>query len=373
MLTKAILTGGVLSLLAGSIVYFGTEGADATELETNKSIDVRDTELAGAAKDDTDDNVVDVRDQEILEMPVTVESSEDLHEKAETAIEVEVEEERDSETTILAMSDPKAEQPQKKWLDQYLKSTRPSAKPDAEMEKIVEEEGGTDPVDLEVAIEPSNAPEIISVPETIEVEVEDEIDQSMMLNSDASEKSDETHGSAWKSQHGKHMMEDQSEILPDLLENEEKREIKTRIIIKDKASKARAKAEALRAARMAVRQPAFDYGRVLAEAKKLQVIDMRDQAMLEIIDYAIDRQNIDKASVIMVELSSPELRDTARARIGKALATCGDMDAAFAILDELEIDELTAPIRLEIIAALTATRQERAAPPMYRHQKQIRK
>jgi len=29
MLTRAILTGGILSILAGSIVYFGTEGADA--------------------------------------------------------------------------------------------------------------------------------------------------------------------------------------------------------------------------------------------------------------------------------------------------------------------------------------------------------
>jgi len=37
------------------------------------------------------------------------------------------------------------------------------------------------------------------------------------------------------------------------------------------------------------------------------------------------------------------------------------MEAAFAVLDEVEIDELAAPIRLEIIAALMATRAERAA------------
>jgi len=106
---------------------------------------------------------------------------------------------------------------------------------------------------------------------------------------------------------------------------------------------------------------AIDYDAVLAEANKLQVIDMRNEAILEIVDYAIDRRDIGNAADIVDELSSPELRDTARARIGVGLATGGDMEAAFAVLDEIEIDELSAPIRLEIIAALMATRAERAA------------
>jgi len=48
MLTKAILTGGVLSVLAGSIVYFGTEGADALDRETREDARVESNELAGA-------------------------------------------------------------------------------------------------------------------------------------------------------------------------------------------------------------------------------------------------------------------------------------------------------------------------------------
>ena len=49
MLTKAILTGSVLALLSGSIVYFGTEGADALDTGVTKDARVQDTELAGAA------------------------------------------------------------------------------------------------------------------------------------------------------------------------------------------------------------------------------------------------------------------------------------------------------------------------------------
>ena len=49
MLTKAILTGGVLSVLAGTIVYFGTEGADALEANPRASLHVEETDLAGAS------------------------------------------------------------------------------------------------------------------------------------------------------------------------------------------------------------------------------------------------------------------------------------------------------------------------------------
>jgi hypothetical protein len=41
------------------------------------------------------------------------------------------------------------------------------------------------------------------------------------------------------------------------------------------------------------------------------------------------------------------------------LALRGNAEAAFAVLDEIEIEELAAPIRLELITALMSTRQER--------------
>ena len=69
---------------------------------------------------------------------------------------------------------------------------------------------------------------------------------------------------------------------------------------------------------------------------------------------------------MLQELSDPELRDTARAKIGVGLANSGDSQAAFAVLDEMEIDELTASMRLEIIAALMATKAEREASKQLR-------
>ena len=88
---------------------------------------------------------------------------------------------------------------------------------------------------------------------------------------------------------------------------------------------------------------------------------MRNQAILEIVDFAVDSQDMTQAADLVQELSTPELRDTARARIGAGFARCGKADAAFAVIDDLEIDDLAAPIRLEIITALMATRQEREA------------
>ena len=105
--------------------------------------------------------------------------------------------------------------------------------------------------------------------------------------------------------------------------------------------------------------PVIDYDTVLNEAKKLLVVDMRNQAVLEIIDYAVDNKDMAEAADLLEELSTPELRDTARARIGAGLARAGKVEAAFAVIEELEIDELAAPIRLEIITALMATSQER--------------
>jgi hypothetical protein len=116
-----------------------------------------------------------------------------------------------------------------------------------------------------------------------------------------------------------------------------------------------------RSAEKKMSRPEVDYDLVLQEARKLQVVDMRNQAILEIMDYAVDQGDIGAAADLVDEFANPELRDTARAKIGVGLANRGDAEAAFAVLDEIEIDELTAPIRLEIIAALMATQSERAA------------
>jgi hypothetical protein len=59
---------------------------------------------------------------------------------------------------------------------------------------------------------------------------------------------------------------------------------------------------------------------------------------------------------LIENLSTPELRDTARQRIGISHAQAGRMDKAFAVMDGVEIDALSDPIRLEIIRSVTTPR-----------------
>jgi hypothetical protein len=264
MLTKAILTGGVLSLLAGSIVYFGTEGADAMDLgsESSKVFD-----LSG-------------------DTTSTVKSSE-----AET----------DNLAGSAEMSPPKDEtKPKTRWLDQYLKASKPQAKPKPEAEEKQSDEN-----DRGDARDEAKGTYVVS---------EEPRDETVGAHDDRPE-TNEFAGDA---------QGDFSEVF------------------------------GLVSSRKDV-----DYDRVLAEVEKLLVVDMRNEALLEIVDYAVSRGDMEKAAQIGRNLSSPELRDTARARIGKGLALRGDAESAFAIIEDIEIDELAAPIRLEIIAALMMTPEER--------------
>lgn len=96
---------------------------------------------------------------------------------------------------------------------------------------------------------------------------------------------------------------------------------------------------------------------LIDQAGRLEITDARDDAFLNILNFSLAEQRYDVADGMVERLSSPELRDTARQRIGISHATAGRMDEAFAVLDTVEIKELSDPIRLEIIRSVTATRQ----------------
>ena len=93
---------------------------------------------------------------------------------------------------------------------------------------------------------------------------------------------------------------------------------------------------------------------LLGQAARLEIEDARDDAYLNILDYALREDRISVADSLVEKLSTPPLRDTARQRIGIAHAKAGRVDAAFAVLEDVEIAELSDPIRLEIIRAVTA-------------------
>lgn len=101
------------------------------------------------------------------------------------------------------------------------------------------------------------------------------------------------------------------------------------------------------------------YALLLAEAEKLEITDVRDGAYLNIVDFALMRGDYDRARDVLGNLSTEELRDTARQNMGIALARAGRMEEAFAVVDALEVDELSDPIRLAIIQAATENRRLR--------------
>lgn len=420
MLTKAILTGGVLSVLAGSIVYFGTEGADALEREVREDVRLEETELAGGPEAVTE--VTDAA-KAVVKTPKQKEKKKQRAKKKKAEAQAIAKEKYDSEVvthaetqleevveksisqtdaraegyvdgalvTSDAQAEPKTETqpveaPQAKsktrWLDQYLKSTKDKAPetdiaaPKSEVIDVVVAK--TDETEIEETSETATK----DVMTEVEVEIEVESGKKMMADIEDGAHSEGTKTTSknlivkmdgdkkmvWSSHEedlGEALLDEDvdMEMVEKLLSEHTDLDLndvmgaKTEIRVIKKGGKKRKGAGHHN--RMSLK--AIDYEAVLVEAKKLQVIDMRNEAFLEIVDYAIDRGDIGNAADIVEELSSPELRDTARARIGVGLATSGDMEAAFAVLDEVEIDELAAPIRLEIIAALMATRAERAA------------
>lgn len=330
MLIKAILTGSVLSGLAFSIVYFGTEGADALDVDTAETVRVEETALAGAA--DVAVGRVDV----------------------ETVIEDEV------AVAEVEVQDPpaKTSEPKTKWLDQYLKKSKPDMKADSESKS-------------EMMVKPDMMPESDMKSDPEMKSMENMTSEEMAAGSE--DKSNDLvvkriiskNGSAQatgtyvieKTGHAETLDIDGDidiEILKDQLGLDSGKNIQVKIIRKMDDGKSMTVLDTKT-------QRSTDYAPILAEAKKLLVIDMRNQAFLEIVDHAVDQGDMIQAADIVEELSTPELRDTARARIGTGLARGGKTEAAFSVLEEIEIDELSAPIRLEIITALMATKQERDA------------
>jgi len=302
MLIKALLTGSLLSVLAGSIVYYGTEGAiaDAPTKDVVEKID--STELAGGEVE--------------LEEVITSDESAKLElEGVEHVAEIDVEPE-DSVDAGQSAGDVSSNT---NLLNQYLKP------------------------------EKSDKDKSDKISQPTVSEFESEILESMESKAPKSDKSDTpqseqslSHTNEEVSSKTREEKEPQSEVLP-VKDVEKLHEFK------------RGQPKAKNLPRLK-----SNYSLILAEANKIEIPDLRDQAMLEIIDHALDRRHTGQAADIVAELSSPELRDTARARIGVSLANMNEAEAAFAVMDEIEIEELASPIRLEIISALMATRAERA-------------
>lgn len=91
---------------------------------------------------------------------------------------------------------------------------------------------------------------------------------------------------------------------------------------------------------------------LIDQADKITIVAVKDDAYLNILDYALAQDRIAVASELIEKLSTPDLRDFARRSIAITHARKGRTDEAFAIVETVEVDGLEDPIRLEIIQTL---------------------
>lgn len=92
---------------------------------------------------------------------------------------------------------------------------------------------------------------------------------------------------------------------------------------------------------------------LIAQAKQIRSADLRDQAYLGVVDYALFTDDYGSAIEAMEALQQPQLRDTARANIAVKYAKAGSTQEAFALIEQVEIDELRDFMRLQVIDAMT--------------------
>ena len=372
MLMKALFTGGLLSVMAGSIVYFGTEGAIAEGQNTEaEHVEHDATELAGGegeaaesietAQAETLTPDQSNEDFETVTEVVTVNTRGFNYPKEdETTKVVEAVEDVDAEEVLeAAKSD---EQPKKKWLDHYLKSekkteTHTEAQQIETADTSVEPQGHgsathseTQPESTDVSTEPQSygsathgdsqveATDVMTSPqgdgsathaEPGSAKTYSSADKAPIVDPMTDKKMESNGlGSSTNFDHGS----EQTEALAEPVEMkavEDMGSSKTYSSESDTLTSEKMMDEAViqrhaRSDRNPISSKETNVNFILDEARKIEIVDMRDEAILEILDYVLDHNKSGKAADILDELSSPELRDTARARIGVHLARHGN-------------------------------------------------
>jgi len=93
---------------------------------------------------------------------------------------------------------------------------------------------------------------------------------------------------------------------------------------------------------------------VMEQAEKIEMPELRDRAYLDLVSYGIDHGNYKVAAKALTKIEQVELRDTARNRMAVAYAKEGNAEDAFGILDDIEVEALRDVMRLQVIEAMIA-------------------
>ena len=91
---------------------------------------------------------------------------------------------------------------------------------------------------------------------------------------------------------------------------------------------------------------------ITQQALKIELPELRDRAYLDLVSFALKHKDYDSARAAIDGIDQVELRDTARNRMAIAYAKHGQAEAAFELLEELEVEALSDVIRLQVIESI---------------------
>ena len=411
MLAKSIIAGTVLSLMAGGVVYFGTD-IDASAVKDKVAektaavkAEISDKVMTGGEeKAPQDEKTAKVKTETSVDTPSVKTASGKTIEAKKATISYSSQSGERKTKTVEAAS---AEKPQKKWLDQYLKS---ETKEEKAPEKEVQSDSDTGRFVIEEDVETLTEEQI----ETAEAEGFEERaleTENIWVEEGASETGGKK--TTRKMLHDI-LKKDRAVFVGEDAEGEKKVEVKvianeegettietetidmgdgkTMKIVKktvkseshdDDGKKMRIKVvsgdgsleealgdmdvEDIRVIRMTdksasgklmIKTKRKDISStvkvVMEQAEKIKMPELRDRAYLDLVSYGLDHGNYDVAATALKKIEQVELRDTARNRIAVAYAKEGNAEDAFGILEEIEVEALRDVMRLQVIEAMIA-------------------
>ena len=91
---------------------------------------------------------------------------------------------------------------------------------------------------------------------------------------------------------------------------------------------------------------------VMAQIENIETTEIKDQAYFDVVTYALRHKKYANAGTAISKIGNMDFRDTARGQYAVALAKDGKTDEAFALLEDLEVDELRDVLRLKVIEAM---------------------
>ena len=401
MIVKSVIAGTVLSLMAGGIVYFGTD-IDAGELKdkvvtktAEVKADISDKVLAGGHDHPHGQTDKDIK--ESTDMPSVKTPAGEMIEAKKPTVSYS---NKDKEIKTVEVASP--ERPQKKWLSQYLKSEKSSnaeeepaeTKEDTGVAKDLMDsmglikndgsdsdtgtfviEGKSELTEAEIKTAEAEGFEDRAM-ETENIWVEDKTsdgktstrkmlrdllkkNEAVSSEEDGQKKvvvkvvndSDTTTTETIEMGDGKTLKIIKQTVTSDIKGSDNK-DMQIRVFTHKDGTDG-ISAEDIKALKTN-KDISGTVKVVMEQAKKIEMPELRDRAYLDLVSYALDHGDYDVAAKALTKIDQVELRDTARNRIAIAHAKSGNAADAFGILADLEVDALRDVMRLQVIEAMIA-------------------